>query len=106
MLGCKSSDCFAAAALVEGINRYMLGCKFFKALNSISTEFRINRYMLGCKFNSTGKNTHTYVGINRYMLGCKFCYPAARCCYILELIDTCWDVNLNVIMNGTIGSMN
>ena len=22
-----------------------------------------------------------------------------------ELIDTCWDVNLNVIMNGTIGSI-
>ena len=35
------------------------------------------------------------MGINRYMLGCKFTGPTEGESIGLELIDTCWDVNLS-----------
>ena len=50
--------------------------------------------MLGCKFIFIDEISTVFNGINRYMLGCK-CQQIAGCYHLfLELIDTCWDVNV------------
>ena len=54
---------------------------------------RINRYMLGCKFNYFVNLSHCLPRINRYMLGCKCNSLLSLDLLLLELIDTCWDVN-------------
>ena len=36
-------------------------------------------------------------GINRYMLGCKYIPGLTVTHLFLELIDTCWDVNMHIL---------
>ncbi len=38
-------------------------------------------------------------GINRYMLGCKLVNGNQRQAAVLELIDTCWDVNVLFVLS-------
>ena len=44
-----------------------------------------------------GKTTlHRVVGINRYIMECKFAWSDCFITASLELIDTLWNVNLNM----------
>ena len=50
--------------------------------------------MLGCKYERYPVRHIEAQRINRYMLECKLCEFGSIAIINVELIDTCWDVNL------------
>ena len=53
--------------------------------------------MLGCKFYQVKMLIGVVSWINRYMLGCKYVSVYSLIMCVIELIDTCWDVNMSQI---------
>ena len=73
---------------------------------SCHAEFRINRYIMECKSLQTDDVVITGIRINRYIMECKSgrTYPLPHICN--ELIDTLWNVNMDIDETNLVVEMN
>ena len=93
MLECKLIMRTINNFIGERINRYMLECKSTQKFYILNYQDRINRYMLECKWMCVTDLCSLIMRINRYMLECKSTFGARVTTRVIELIDTCWNVN-------------
>ena len=68
-------------------------CKFDSAESFFCSYFGINRYIMECKWEYQEDFSSRCPGINRYIMECKYLLDRSNEGWILELIDTLWNVN-------------
>ena len=68
--------------------------------NLYYVPLRINRYIMECKCSSTNSRASSALRINRYIMECKCLLAACFSSPFCELIDTLWNVNLQVPPSG------
>ena len=62
----------------------------------IFVVLRFNRYMVECKYGLTFDLSDVQKSFNRYMVECKYICPNHRNNSFQVLIDTWWNVNINI----------